>query len=175
MQQPANPAPEEIREISELIASAHNVGGQAVAFSLERLKACIAIGERLNAWKRQIGHGKWERWMSENFPQLTFRTRRRWQQLATLNSTGKLDLTNARGLRNAYIAAGILPEAEPITKDGKTAEGVSYLIHIARTIAALKGIALDQLSGTDLAMLKERLRPIVTLFYSIDADSVEAS
>ena len=171
MQQPANPTPEEIREISDLIASAHNVGGQAVAFSAERLKACIEIGDRLNAWKKQLGHGKWEAFTTQHFPQLPSSTRTRWQKLAAASSAGRLDLSNARGLRNAYILAGILPEAEPIAKEGKLGV-VSYLIHFARALAALKDVALDKLSADETRMLKDRLRPIVSLFYQLDEDKV---
>ena len=171
MQKPASPTPDEIRRISELITAANTVGGKAVEFSAERLKTCVAIGEQFLEWKKQVGHGKWEAFASEHFPQLPSSTRARWQQLATAKQSGRLDLSSARGLRHAYILAGIIPDTEPAPK-GETEEPVSYLIHIARTQAALARIALDELAPDEAALLKERLRPIAALFDKLDADIV---
>lgn len=163
MQKPASPTPDEIRRISELITAANAVGGKAVEFSAERLKTCVAIGEQFLAWKKQVGHGKWKAFALEHFPQLPASTRGRWQQLAAAKQSGRLDLSSARGLRHAYILAGIIPDTEPAPK-GKAKKPVSYLIHIARTQAALARLPLDELSPEEAALLKERLRPIVALF-----------
>jgi hypothetical protein len=173
MQPPSSPTPDEIREISELIASADKVGGKAVEFSVSRLNTCVEIGKRLNQWKKQLGHGKWDAFVSQHFPDLPKPTRSRWQKLAAAVTAGRIDPLNARGLRNAYILIGILPEAEPSAKEGK-GDSVSYLLHIARALAALKGVDLAKLGSDELRMLKDRLRPIVSLFYQIDADNVNA-
>jgi hypothetical protein len=173
MQKPANPTPDDIRRISDLITAANTVGGKAVEFSAERLKTCVAIGEQFIEWKKLVGHGKWEAFAAEHFPQLPASTRGRWQQLAAAKQSGRLDLSSARGLRHAYILAGIIPDTEPAPKDGGCEEEpASYLIHIARTQAALARIALDELAPEQAALLKERLRPIVALFYKLDADIV---
>ena len=171
--QPTSPTPDEIAEISNLIAAANTVGGKAVEFSAERLKTCVAIGERFLQWKKQVGHGKWEAFANEHFPQLPSSTRTRWQKLAEAKRDGKLDLSIARGLLHAYKLAGIIPDAEPVEKDddGKE-EPVSYLIHIARTVAALGHIDLDALEPAQRELLKERLRPIVTVFYKINTEAV---
>ena len=168
MHKPANPTPDEIRRISDLITAANAVGGKAVEFSRKRLDACLAIGEQFLEWKKQVGHGRWGAFAAEHFPQLPSPTRERWQQLAIAKRSGKFDPDACRGLNDAYIKAGILPEPPPKLKEGGCEEEpVSYLIHIARTQAALARIALDELSPEDAALLKERLRPIVACSISL--------
>ena len=176
MQKPANPTPEEIRRISDLITAANTVGGKAVEFSRKRLDACVAIGEQFLAWKKQVGHGKWETFAAEHFPQVPASTRCRWQSLADAVRKWQVSLDPkspkfATSLRKGYLMAGIMPEPPPAQKS-ETEEPVSYLIHIARTQAALARIALDELAPEQAALLKERLRPIVALFYKLDADIV---
>ena len=173
MQTKTSPTPEEISRISELITSAHTVGGKAVEFSAERLNVCLAIGEQFLKWKGQLAHGKFEAFATEHFPQLPASTRGRWQQLAAAKLAGRLDVSTARGLRHAYQLAGIIPDNDPIDKDKGGCEGPdSYLIHIARAAAALGRVALDDLERGQRELLKERLRPIVTLFYQINTDTV---
>ena len=173
MQTKTNPTPEEINRISELITSAHAVGGKAVEFSAERLNVCLAIGEQFLRWKYQLAHGKFEEFATEHFPQLSPSTRLRWQQLAAAKLAGRLDVSTARGLRHAYQLAGIIPDNDPIDKDKGGCEGPdSYLIHIARAAAALGRVALDDLERGQRELLKERLRPIVMLFYQIKTDTV---
>lgn len=173
MQNKTNPTLEEISRISELITSAHTVGGKAVEFSVERLNVCLVIGEQFLKWKSQLAHGKFEAFAAEHFPQLPASTRGRWQQLASAKLAGRLDVTTARGLRHAYQLAGIIPDNDPIDKDKGGCEGPdSYLIHIARAAAALGRVALDDLERGQRATLRERLLPIVTLYYKLNTDTV---
>lgn len=165
------PTPEEILRISDLITAANSVGEAAVDFCLKRLDACIAIGKQFLEWKKQAGHGKWEAFAAEHFPQLPSSTRKRWQQLAEADMSGKYDRGNWLGLRDAYIKVGILPEPPPSPKS-ESGRPVSYLRHIDRIVVALQRIAVDELEAGEQKLLKERLRPIVTLFYQINPDSV---
>lgn len=170
------PTPEEILRISDLITAANTVGGKAVEFSRKRLDACVAIGEQFLQWKKQVGHGKWETFAIEHFPQLPSSTRCRWQSLADAVRKGQVSLDPespkfASSLRKGYLMAGIMPEPPPSLKS-ETEEPVSYLIHITRTVAALQRIAVEELEAGEQKLLKERLRPIVTLFYQINPDSV---
>jgi len=165
------PTPDEIRRISDLITAANTVGGKAVEFSRKRLDACVTIGDQFIIWKKQVGHGKWEAFALEHFPQVPASTRCRWQSLADAVRKGQVSLDPqspkfASSLRKGYLMAGITPEPPPAQKS-ETKEPVSYLIHIARIQAALARLPLDELSPEEAALLKERLRPIVVLVWLV--------
>lgn len=160
---PEQPTAEEIAEITKLIESANNVGSQAVAFSAERLRVCVDVGERLLEWKKQLGHGNWEKFTSEHWPELPDTTRQRWLRLAQAKAAGRLNLDTARGLRHAYVLAGILPDTGEGTNAKSSAATVNYLVHIARLVAALQHIDITKLNARDRSTLRERLQPVIKL------------
>lgn len=157
------PTPEEIAAITQLINEATAVGSQAVAFSAQRLSVCVDIGERLLEWKKRLGHGHWEKFTAEHWPELPSSTRQRWLRLAQAKASGRLNLESARGLRHAYVLAGILPDTGEGTNAKGGASTVNYLVHIARLVAALQHIDLRSLNAHDRATLKERLQPVIQL------------
>lgn len=166
---PEPPTAAEIAEITKLIESANNVGSQAVAFSAERLRVCVAVGERLLEWKKQLGHGNWEQFTSEHWPELLESTRQRWIRLAQAKASGRLNLDSARGLRHAYVLAGILPDTGEGTNAKSTAVTVNYLVHIARLVAALQHIDLSALNAHDRSTLRQRLQPVITLAEKLES------
>lgn len=163
MNEPAKPTHEEIAEVTRLIQSANNVGSQAVAFSAERLRVCVAVGERLLEWKKMLGHGQWEEFTRSHWPELVESTRQRWIRLAHAKATGRLNVETARGLRHAYVLAGILPDSGETTNAKSTATTVNYLVHIARLVAALQHIDLKSLKPHERNTLRERLQPVISL------------
>ncbi|WP_395753347.1 hypothetical protein [Prosthecobacter sp.] len=172
MEAQALPTADQIEEITRLIESANDVGDQAVAFSAARLKVCVDVGERLNAWKKQLGHGRWEAFADEHWPDLTKHTRTRWQQLAIAKASGRLNLDDARGLRHAYVLAGILPDTAPADNTKSTAKQRSYLVHIARLVAALQHIDIKTLKPVERSTLAERLKPVVALHSQLTTDVI---
>ena len=167
------PTPEQIEELTKLIHEANNVGSAAVAYSAQRVRVCVAVGERLAEWKKLIGHGHWEQFADTHWPDLDKTTRTRWQKLAAAKAAGRLDLDCVRGLRHAYMLAGILPDTDP--KDGSkpSAKSGGYLMHIARLVSALQVIDLDRLNAGDRSTLILRLRPVVQIYerLTISSDS----
>lgn len=157
------PTADQIEELRKLIEAANNVGDQAVAYSGQRLRTCLEIGQRLNAWKKQLGHGRWEEFAEEQWPELSKPTRTRWQQLATARDNGRLDLENARGIRHAYVLAGIIPDTAESSNTKGSSKTCSYLVHIARLVAALQAVDVSRLSAKDRATLAERLQPVLKL------------
>lgn len=152
--------PAEIEEIKRLIAQAQDAGDQATSFSAERVKQCVAIGERLKAAKDKVGHGNWERFAEEHWPDVVKTTRARWMRLAEAKRTGSLDLDSARGLRHAYQLAGLLPDpGDGTNTKGSTQKG-GWLVHVARLVAALQHIDIAQLKPVERATLLERLQPV---------------
>jgi hypothetical protein len=167
MDTPLQPSRSEIEELVKLIQSANNVGDQAVAFSAERLRVCVEVGERLVVWKKQIGHGQWETFAEQHFKDLTKHTRTRWQQLAIAKASGRLNLDDARGLRHAYVLAGILPDTAPNgNAKGDSAKG-SYLVHAARLVAGLQHIDISKLSAEERSTLAQRLEPVIGLYLKL--------
>ncbi len=160
---PTEPTIEEIEEISQLIAQATDSGEQAATFSAIRMRQCVMIGDRLKEFKIKVGHGKWESFAEDKWPGLTKNTRTRWMRLAEVNAKGLLDLESARGLRHAYMLAGLLPDPG----DGPNLKGAqtkgNYLVHIARLVAALQHVDIESMSAPDKNTLRERLAPVVAL------------
>lgn len=160
----------EIEELAELIKEANNVGSQAAAFSGQRLRACVQIGERLIEWRKRIGHGEWERFADEHWPDLNRYSRWRWQQLAIAKANGRLNLDDARGLRHAYALAGIIPDTAANTNAKASSKQGSYLVHIARLVASLQHIDVPKLSPADRSVLALRLQPVVLLHNQLTTD-----
>lgn len=165
---PDSPTAAEIAEITRLIDSANNVGSQAVAFSAERLRVCVEVGERLIEWKKQIGHGHWQNFTSEHWPELPGTTTQRWMRLAQAKASGRLNLDSARGLRHAYVLAGILPDTGEGTNAKSSAAAVNYLVHIARLVAALQHINVRTLTPPERSTLRQRLQPVLSLATQLD-------
>ena len=90
-------------------------------------------------------------------------------RLAQAKASGRLNLDSARGLRHAYVLAGILPDTGEGTNAKSTAATVNYLVHIARLVAALQHIDLNALSPHDRSTLRERLQPVITLAAKLES------
>lgn len=163
--QPNKPSDKDIEQLNALIDQATKVGDSATGFSAQRLKMCVQIGDRLREWKVAIPRGQWGCFLESHFPALPERTSQRWMRLAEANAGGRLQLESARGLRHAYQLAGLLPDAETAPKGGSKPE--SYVVHIARLVAALQHIQLDQLTSRDRNDLRQRLKPAVELYQKL--------
>jgi len=157
------PSSVELNELKELISQASKVGDQSTAFAAQRLKVCVSIGEKLNAWKDGIPKGQWRFWLDEHFPELEERSGQRWMRLAEMSKQGTLNLESARGLRHAYQLAGLIPDSDgSATK--QSAKGATFTAHIARLVAALQHITLDSLTISERNELRLRLKPVVDLY-----------
>jgi len=152
------PSKSEIEALAQLIQEASAVGNSATAFSAQRLKVCVEVGEKLREWKKAIPRGQWGKFVGDHFPTLPERTSQRWMRLAETKATGRLKLDTARGLRHAYQLAGLLPDAESSKTQGEKVE--SHVVHIARLVAALQHIQLDLLTPSERNELKIRLKPV---------------
>ncbi len=154
------PTPDELQQLVSLIEEATAVGQSATEFSAKRLRVCVDVGRMLNGWKQRIPKGKWSDWTKQHLPaELKERSRQMWMKLADKEAEGNLDLSSARGLRQAYQMAGLLPESGG-TGTKATAAPTSYLTHLARLTAALEAIDVDTLTNEEKATLKQRFEPV---------------
>lgn len=156
------PSAEELNHLLSLVQEANHVGSSAAAMSAERLRKCVQVGALLLKWKQSIPKGQWQSWLDQHLPDdLNDRTRRRWMQLAQLDSEGRLDLESARGLRHAYQLAQLLPEGDSTgTKQSSTKP--AYIVHLSRLLTALGLINPDELTIEERHTMKERLAPLLT-------------
>jgi hypothetical protein len=125
-----NLAPEINAAFSEASATAATAtlnARQAVARALE-------CGRLLNLQKDALPHGAWQDWLAAHCPVISAPTARRYMRLAKQSHEGVLE--NAAGLRQAYLATGVLPEStrtrrEPNAND-PTVSFVRGLDHFRR-------------------------------------------
>lgn len=155
--------PEEIEKLIALVNEANHVASSAASMSAERLRKCVQVGSILTKWKEAIPKGQWQTWIDSHLPpDLNERTRQRWMKLSTLDAQGRLDLESARGLRHAYQLAQLLPEGDS-TGTKQTTSKPSYLTHLARLIASLHEINVQNLTQSERTDLKQRLAPLVVM------------
>lgn len=154
------PTEKDICKLKELLSEAEVIGSSAAGFSAQRLRSCVKIGSILLEWKAVIKPGQWESWLQEKIPELAERTRQRWMRLADSERKGTLDLESTRGLRHAYVLAGLLPDA-PESNAKSSSKPVNYLVHIARLVAALQHIDHARLTEAERLTLRERLQPVL--------------
>jgi len=96
-------------QINAAFAEAH--ANAAVATTNARLAVSRALecGELLNRQKESLAHGEWQLWLAEHCPNVSGATARRYMRLAKRSHDHSLE--DAGGLRQAYLATGVLPES----------------------------------------------------------------
>ena len=133
----------------------------------------MIVGNKLLELRKTIARGQWEEFIQTKFPKLTLTSAYRWGRLAQAEATGQINLETTRGLRHAYKLAELLPDSDE-TKS-KSAKAVSYLVHVARLVAALQHIVVQNLSAVDRSTLVERLAPVVKLHHQLTTNASTAS
>lgn len=161
------PSPPDIEQIAALIQEANAAGDSATAHSAQRLRTCVAVGTKLIEWKKAIPRGEWSSFLEKHFPDLVERSGQRWMRLAEASANGTLNLDNARGLRHAYQLAGLLPDADSGNAKGGS-KPKTFVVHIARLVAALQHITLDSLSASDLNEVNQRFRLVRAFLEKLD-------
>lgn len=107
-------------EINSKFGEAIRLAGESARSGKAAIVAAIECGKLLNKAKDSVKHGEWEKWLLDNCGDISQETARKWMVLAKSNHGGNLEDCN--GLRQAYIACGILPEAMPKQRAIGTAE-----------------------------------------------------
>jgi hypothetical protein len=79
-------------------------------------------GAVCNRAKEIIPHGEFQGWLEANSDERGLRTLQKWMKLAKTNLNAFLSEASLKGLQDAYIATGILPDAEPKQDTGEEKE-----------------------------------------------------
>jgi hypothetical protein len=67
-----------------------------------------------------VPHGEFQAWLEANAGERGYRTLARWMKLAKVSLESLLaENPTLKGLQDAYVAAGVLPEAEPKPDTGE--------------------------------------------------------
>ena len=135
-----------VSQINELHAQAETIANSAKAQAGKAVEIAIECGRLLTLQKKQTEHGEWIAWIksncrfSEDTAQNYMRLFRRVSQLTKLEDKnaggGKTETVRfienlkAKSIRQAYIATGILPEAQKPDVDGKSTPIVTHVKHI---------------------------------------------
>lgn len=135
--------------------------------ALEAIKSAILCGLALNDAKRAVGFGQWEGWFAQHCPHISIETARRWMRLAKQSHV--TELTTAAGLRQAYIAAGILPpggssESSPATK----AIGPETIVRWSEWFQKKFPVqSVGDWADEERQRLKAALQPVVDLYHQL--------
>lgn len=135
------------------------------------VEKAVECGNHLISAKAAVGHGRWLDWFRNHGFDFSEQTARKYMKLAEyVNDGGSLD--DAQGMRQAFIAAGILiePTREHGTQKshGEASKWLSYLQKGWGEIARLQESApIKDWPVNERITLKEQIRPLAELYNSL--------
>ena len=149
--------------IQRYAKQAAGYSGIAVKASASALVYAWACGKLLNAAKKKYGRNEFGRWRDANLVPyaMSERTSQRYMQLASLHDDVRALLEWNPGLRQAYIACGILPEPER-AEGVEDEEGTSKALALLRSVTGLqKNLRVFADSGGKLGKAERRQLALV--------------
>jgi hypothetical protein len=166
---PSTPtAPITDEELNAAWHAAQAAGAEAAHKAGVAVRLAVECGRKLMIAQDQRA-GAFVAWLESDATPIDASTAYRWIRLAKAPEELWKD---AAGLRQAYIACGILPAtppSEPGAENEKPAG--NYLVHLARAERALKTqLSVEKirsLSKDDRTTLKERLTPLVEIWRAL--------
>lgn len=96
-------------EINAAFSEASATAAKATLNARQAVARALECGRLLNLQKEALPHGMWQDWLAVHCPVVSAPTARRYMRLAKQSHGGVLE--NASGLRQAYLATGVLPES----------------------------------------------------------------
>lgn len=97
-------------QIRQAFAEANRLAGDARTVASEAIAKALECGRLLIQQKESLGHGSWLDWLDANVPEISRWTARRYMSLA--KGAHVPHLNDAASVRQAYLAAGIIPQPE---------------------------------------------------------------
>ncbi len=96
-------------EINAAFHDARATAASATTSAKQAVVRALECGRLLIRQKESLPHGDWQPWLSRNCPDISAPTARRYMRLAKRSHEHSLE--DATGLRQAYLATGVLPES----------------------------------------------------------------
>jgi hypothetical protein len=119
-----NTIPEtEIEQVRELAQEAAASGSMSAEMAIKRAKICVAIGWKLNAWKRVVPHGEFG--AIRDAIRVSHVSAGRWMKLAREDEAGRLNWDDNSTLRRLYVQLGMVPPKTPKEHDGAASKRVT--------------------------------------------------
>ena len=95
-------------EINAAFADARTKAAAATTDARQAVTRALECGRLLNRQKETLAHGAWQPWLAAHCPDISFPTARRYMKLS--KHSHETLLADAAGLRQAYLATGVLPD-----------------------------------------------------------------
>lgn len=155
-------------EINSKTTEALKLAGESVRSGRSAVVAAIECGKLLCKAKQITGHGKFLKWVADNCPDISERTARNWMLLSKRKHIA--DLEEGPGLRQAYIACGILPEPKKLEQGIGTASidfWAQFTDRFNPIAKLLDGISAEDAPQETRDAIKERLKPLVEFYESL--------
>ena len=148
----------EIEKLREMATKANSAGSTAAQMGIERCRLCVAVGDKLRAWKKVVPHGE--------FGELQKRigiadnTASKWMRASQAVESGKIKLGDVRGIRQLYVMLGIVPRV-PTESKGKVRPAVESHVTLAgRLIESLHALPVSGWTMLQRRTLADVLKPI---------------
>ena len=174
-------------QINDLHLKAESLASSAKVNASQAIAVAVECGRLLCEQKKRVAHGGWLDWLSSNCPDISERTAQKYMrltrkllELSDSNANDGADLEAAdkvsalldgspKTLRQAYIAAGVIPE--PSKKEAstdKTEPTITFTRHIdALVLWYRKRTETDPIEDWEpnvRALLINELRPWVKIY-----------
>lgn len=195
-------------QINELYRQAETLANSAKANASQAIAVAVQCGKLLCNQKAEVGHGGWLDWLKANCPDISERTAQKYMRLsrkvleletANPNCSAELEKSEEAGateaekvsalldgspktLRQAYIAAGVIPEVEKVAKDTDSGEPtITFTRHIDALVLWYRKRTehdpIEQWNPETRALLINELRPWAAIYKELitlqDADNAE--
>lgn len=164
-----NNLPQKINQAYDRANSHALKARENAAFAIAEAQHC---GQLLTQAKLKCGYGEWDKWLTENCPNVPHTTAWRFMRLAA--SSKVISFNDCRSLTQAYIAVGALPEPPPNAQP-EPSMPIPYLSHLqamyqagARAWDKLKGVDVDTMPDHARASLKSQLMPVRERLAALD-------
>lgn len=154
--------------INESFARSTTHADKAKSLAIDAITEAQNCGRLLTKAKEIAGHGQWLTWLTANCPDIGERTAQKYMQLANTNHGA--DLENATTLRQAYIAAGILPEPESKVSEPSAPKPDEGLLFIQRACQYFNKNDLTKLNDIGRNAWRDRLKPLAELYVRLGGE-----
>lgn len=126
------------------------------------IRAAYDCGKLLHKARAKLAHGEWLNWIEANLPEMSQRTVYNYIKLSNLHHVANLD--DYPSLRQAYIAAGILPEPDTVLSTEPISQKPIYLSNIKKTRSSLEKVEICGLDEMAKEELRGELKPLVDFY-----------
>jgi len=178
-------------KINDLHLQAESLASSAKVNASQAIAVAVECGRLLCEQKKRVAHGGWLDWLSANCPDISERTAQKYMRLtrkllelsdsnandgADLETAGKVSSLldgSPKTLRQAYIAAGVIPEPAKKEITDKPEPTITFTRHIdALVLWYRKRTETDPIEDWEpnvRALLVNELRPWVKIYNELVA------